>query len=255
VHKIALITATLALALASQVSMAAATQDDSQPAAQPFAHRDARYRLCASDVIALTFPLTPEFNQTVSIQPDGFASLAGAGNVRLQGLTTAESEAAVRAAYAGILHEPIVTIDLKDFNKPYFIVGGEVGHPGKFDLRGETSATEAIAIAGGFNDSSRHSQVLLFRRVDASWYEVKPLNLKRILQGRNIAEDPEIQPGDMLYGTAANLFYRDISGGLFRLYARDIYAAARRSGFRGLAIKARRVRLRHVKRIFRAVFA
>ena len=47
---------------------------DDHPA---LAHRDTRYRLCASDAIALTFPLTPEFDQTVNIQPDGFGSLAG----------------------------------------------------------------------------------------------------------------------------------------------------------------------------------
>ncbi len=162
-------------------------------------HRDARYRLCASDVVTLTFPLTPEFDQTVSIQPDGFASLAGVGDLHLEGLTTQESAEAVRVAYAPILHDPIVTIDLKDFNKPYFIVSGEVGHPGKYDLRGETSATEAVAIAGGFNDSSKHSQVLLFRRVNDDWYEVKPLNLKRILQGRGANEDPGVLPGDMLF--------------------------------------------------------
>jgi protein involved in polysaccharide export with SLBB domain len=161
--------------------------------------RDARYRLCASDVVSLTFPLTPEFNQSVSIQPDGFASLAGVGDLHLEGLTTQESAEAVRTAYAQILHDPIVSIDLKDFNKPYFIVSGEVGHPGKYDLRGETSASEAVAIAGGFNDSSKHSQVLLFRRANRDWYEVKPLNLKRILQGHEVNEDPEVLPGDMLF--------------------------------------------------------
>jgi polysaccharide biosynthesis/export protein len=176
-----------------------ASSDDDSRLGPDLRRRDARYRLCASDVVSVTFPLTPEFNQTVSVQPDGFASLAGAGDVRLEGLTTQESADAVRLAYAQILNEPIVTIDLKDFNKPYFIVSGEVGHPGKFDLRGETSATEAIAIAGGFNDSSKHSQVLLFRRLNRDWYEVKPLNLKRILQGHDVNEDPEVLPGDMLF--------------------------------------------------------
>ena len=199
-QKVSRIAAALVLALIGFGGVAAGKQRDPAPPPGPdLPHREQRYRLCPSDVIALTFPLTPEFNQTVSIQPDGFASLTGAGSVRLQGLTATESEGAIRAAYAGILHEPIVSVDLKDYNKPYFIVGGEVGHPGKFDLRGETSATEAIAIAGGFNDASRHSQVLLFRRVNDSWYQVKPLNLKRILQGRNVSEDPEIEPGDMLY--------------------------------------------------------
>lgn len=162
-------------------------------------HRDTRYKICASDVIGLTFSLTPEFDQTVNIQPDGFASLAGAGDVHLQGLTTQEAAVAIRAAYAKILHDPIITVELKDFNKPYFIVNGQVNHPGKFDLRGNTSATEAVAIAGGFNESAKHSQVLIFRRVDDDWTEVKLLNLKKILQGHDVQEDTEIRAGDMVF--------------------------------------------------------
>jgi polysaccharide biosynthesis/export protein len=161
--------------------------------------RDARYRLCASDVVTLTFPLTPEFDQTVSVQPDGFVTLAGAGDVHLEGLTTQEAADSVRAAYTRILHDPLVSIDLKDFNKPYFIVSGQVNQPGKFDLRGEISATQAVGIAGGLKDSAKHSQVLLFRRVNNDWYEVNLLNLKKILQGRDVGEDPELLPGDMVF--------------------------------------------------------
>src|ERR1700690_1946737 len=63
------------------------THEDEHPALQ---RRNSRYRLCASDAITLTFPLTPEFNQTVNVQPDGFVSLMGAGDVHLEGLTTQE---------------------------------------------------------------------------------------------------------------------------------------------------------------------
>lgn len=163
------------------------------------AHRDDRYHLCATDVIAVGFPLTPEFNQTIVIQPDGFATLAGVGDVHLQGLTTEQSVQAIRAAYSKVLHDPVVTVELNKFVEPYFIVGGQVRQPGKYDLRGHTTATEAIAIAGGFNHDAKHSQVLLFRRVNDDWFEVKDLNLKRILQGRDLAEDPEIRSGDMLF--------------------------------------------------------
>jgi polysaccharide biosynthesis/export protein len=161
--------------------------------------RNPRYQLCASDAITLTFPLTPEFDQTLNIQPDGFASLMGADDIHLEGLTTAQASDAIRAAYANVLRDPIVTIELRDFNKPYFIVSGQVNKPGKYDLRGNTSATEAVAVAGGFNESAKHSQVLLFRRVNDDWFEVKPLNLKHILQGRDVNEDAEIRPGDMLF--------------------------------------------------------
>jgi len=192
--------AALAAALLLTWSSPLAAQGDAQISAQTdIQHRNARYRLSASDVIALTFPLTPEFDQTINIEPDGFASLAGTEDVHLAGLTIDECVAVIQTAYAGILHDPLVTIELKDFNKPYFTVGGEVSHPGRYDLRGNVRATEAIAMAGGFNDSSKHSQVLLFRQVNNDWYEVEPLNLKRILQGRGINEDVEIRAGDMLY--------------------------------------------------------
>jgi len=171
--------------------------DRIKPAA--FAARDLRYQLCPSDVIALTFPLTPEFNQTAAVQPDGFVSLVAAGDVHLAGLTTRESAQTVKAAYAKILHEPIVSVELKEFNKPYFIMGGQVARPGKYDLRGYTTATQAVAIAGGFNEAAKHSQVLLFRRVNNDWFEVKPLDLKHILRGHNMNEDVEMKPGDMLF--------------------------------------------------------
>lgn len=194
------------LALAADASLRQSSQeaadrakpdDPDRPALQ---RRDSsRYRLCASDVIALTFPQTPEFNQTVNVQPDGYVSLIGVGDIHLEGLTIQESSAAIKAAYQPILYDPLVTLELKDFNKPYFIVGGHVFKPGKFDLRGETTATQAVALAGGFMESAKHSQVLLFRRSNDSWIEVKNLDLKHILQGHNVNEDPELRPGDMLY--------------------------------------------------------
>ncbi len=165
------------------------------PVLQP---RDRRYRLFPSDEIAIAFPLTPEFDQDVTIEPDGYASLTGAGDVRLAGLTTEQAVAAVKAAYAGVLHEPIVTVELKNFNKPFFVVTGQVNHPGKYDLRGATSATEAIAIAGGMTAAAKTSQALLFHRVDDAQYEITRINLKRIFSGRE-REDAELQPGDMLY--------------------------------------------------------
>ena len=56
-----------------------------------------RYRLQPGDVLDLIFPLTPEFNQTVMVQPDGYISVRGAGDVRVQHRTTSEIIEAVRS--------------------------------------------------------------------------------------------------------------------------------------------------------------
>ncbi len=171
-------------------------QRTSQPVLQ---HRDPRYELCKGDSFELTFPFTPEFNQTVSVHPDGFISLSGLGDLQVAGKTVPEVRELLKTAYARILHDPVVNVVLKDFEKPYFIASGEIGHPGKYDLRGDTTLTQAIAIAGGFNESSKHSQVLLFHRISNDWVEVKVVDVKKMFQAANLTEDLHLQPGDMFF--------------------------------------------------------
>lgn len=161
--------------------------------------RNPRYQLCRDDVLEVNFSLTPEFNQTVTIQPDGYITLHGAGSLYVEGQTIPEVSELIRHAYAKVLHDPIITVDLKDFEKPYFIVGGQVGHPGKYDLRGDTTVIQAVEIAGGFTNESKHSQVWLFRRVSNDWMESHQIDVKKMLRSGKLNEDAELQPGDMLF--------------------------------------------------------
>jgi polysaccharide export outer membrane protein len=162
-------------------------------------HRNRRYQVHSADVLELGFPFTPEFNQTVTVQPDGYITLRGVDGIRVEGQTLPEVTTSLRTAYTKVLHDPVINVELKDFEKPYFIVGGEVGHPGKFDLRSDTSATEAVAIAGGLKDSAKHSQVLLFHHMPDGWMQVKKLNMKKMLNNADLNEDAYLQPGDFLY--------------------------------------------------------
>ncbi len=148
--------------------------------------RNWRYRINPSDTLELTFSLTPEFNQTVIVQPDGYITLRDVGDLQVAGKTLSEFTDAVKAAYSKILHDPEISVDPKDFEKPYFIVGGQVGKPGKFDLRSDVTVTQAIAIAGGFTDASKHSQVLLFRRVSDQWTEARIINVKKMFNARDL---------------------------------------------------------------------
>lgn len=170
--------------------------DDSHRVLQP---REWRYQLHPDDVVELSFPFSPEFNQTVTVQPDGYLSLRGTQSIRVQGQTLPEVSASVRAAYVSILHEPVVQVELKEFERPYFIVGGEVGHPGKYELRGETTTTESVAIAGGLKDTANSSKVWLFHRVPDGWVNGRKLDMKKMLKDGKLNEDAYLQPGDFVY--------------------------------------------------------
>jgi polysaccharide export outer membrane protein len=150
-------------------------------------------------VLLLTFPITPELNQTVTVQPDGFINLQNHGGLHAQGLTVPELAEAIKKAYAGTLHEPIVSVDLEDFQKPFFTVSGQVGKPGQYEFRSDITVAEALAVAGGMTMTTAKTQVFLFHRTSKDWMEVKKVNLKEILRGKNVNEDAYLQPGDMIY--------------------------------------------------------
>ena len=164
-----------------------------------FHQRNPRYMLRTSDSFDITFTFSPEFNQTVVVEPDGFVTFRGAGSAHVAGQTLPELTETIKKAYAGILHDPLVTVSLKDFEKPYFIAAGQVAKPGKYDLRGDLSLTEAVNMAGGFTESSKHSQVLLFRHVGDNKVEAQVFDIKKMLASRNLQEDPHLMPGDMLF--------------------------------------------------------
>ncbi len=157
------------------------------------------YRLNRSDVVTLSFSISPEFDQTLTIQPDGYIMLKDAGAVFAQGLTLEELQRAVDKAYTGYLHNPLAAVALKEFEHPYFIAGGEVGRPGKYELRADLTLIQAIEIAGGFTHQAKHSQVLLFRRVNDGIFETHVFNLKSMLKKKNLGEIAELQPGDLIF--------------------------------------------------------
>lgn len=150
-------------------------------------------------MLQITFRFTPEFDQTVTIQPDGFAHLLGVGDMYVTGKSVPELTAALGRVYGQFLRDPVIDVELKDFEKPYFVAGGEVGRPAKYELRGNTTLAEAISIAGGFTEKAKHSEVLLYHRVPGGWEKAKVINIKKMLANKDLTEDVDLRPGDLIY--------------------------------------------------------
>jgi polysaccharide export outer membrane protein len=175
-----------------------------------FSTRDPRYKLTKNDVLNIEFPFTPEYNEVVTVQPDGFINLRQLPDLKVEGLTTPEVTEALKKAYAGMLHEPAITVTLQSFVSPFFIAYGELNTPGKFQLYGDMTVTQAIGMAGGFTSHAKHSDVYLFHRVSDEWVSSQKLDVKKMLKSGNLSEDTRIQPGDMIWvpkSTVAKALY------------------------------------------------
>jgi len=158
-----------------------------------------RYRLQPGDVLEVQFRYSPEFNQTVTVQPDGYVSLEIGGDIKVAGMTVEQTRLAILRKASARLQDPVATVILKEFQKPYFVVAGEVTAPGKIEMRERVTAIQAIMLAGGLKESARASQVVVFRKLNSDLAEVKLLNLKSVRRTSDLENDLTLQPGDMVF--------------------------------------------------------
>ena len=162
-------------------------------------HRGRRYQLQPNDQIEVDFRLSPEFNATVPVEPDGYITLPQLGQVDVGNLTITEATQRIQQAASQRLNAPEVTVELKSFQPPYLIVGGQVNAPGRVLIQGPISALQAVQLAGGFKDGAKTNQIILVRRIDKETAETKLINYSYILHHYKANEDIDLEAGDMLY--------------------------------------------------------
>ena len=158
-----------------------------------------RYRLQPGDVLEVQYRYSPEFNQTVTVQPDGYVTLEIGGDLKVAGFTIEETRQAILRQASKRLQDPVATIVLKEFQKPYFVVAGEVTTPGKIEMRERVTALQAIMLAGGMKETAKSSQVVVFRKINSDVAEVKVLNLKSVRRTSDLENDLTLQAGDMVF--------------------------------------------------------
>jgi polysaccharide export outer membrane protein len=162
-------------------------------------HHRERYTLRSGDVLELQYRYTPEQNQTVTVLPDGYVNLNLVGDLRVGDLTLKQAHDLIVEKVRDRLNDPELNLILKEFQKPYVVVAGEVAKPGRFDLRENTTAMQAILLSGGFGQGAQTGQVLLFRKINGDDAEVRVLNLTKLRKTSDLERDIQLQSGDMLF--------------------------------------------------------
>jgi polysaccharide export outer membrane protein len=165
--------------------------------AQTLQHR-ARYTLHPGDTVELALRFTPEYNQTLTVQPDGYITVNLIGDVQISGLTLEQAHDEIVKKLAVRLNDPELNLVLKDFQHPYVVVGGEVQQPGKIELRQNMTAMQAVVLAGGFKSTARDTRIVVFRHIDSEKGEVRVLNLHKIQDTKSLERDMALQAGDMI---------------------------------------------------------
>jgi polysaccharide export outer membrane protein len=157
------------------------------------------YRLGYGDVIEVKFFYDPEFDQTVTVRPDGRISLPRLGDVTVAGMTPARLDELITDRYAEIIRDPDVTVVVQEIGAEVVYVLGEVNQPGGYPLNPYgTTVLGAIALAEGFKNTAKLSSVILIKQDASGIPHPERLNLTRAVGGSR-EEDPFLEGSEIVY--------------------------------------------------------
>ncbi len=166
----------------------------------PTAHEEGwQYEIQPGDELSIKLFYHPALNEDVIVRPDGRISLQLVDEIVAAGRTAQEIKGLLRARYGETLEKPEVAVIVKSVGNQRVFVAGEVGRPGEQLLRGRTTALQAIAMAQGFKDSARVSEVLVIRRQPDFSPFVMKVNLKRVVDGSDMRNDIVLLPYDVVF--------------------------------------------------------
>lgn len=172
---------------------------------------DWEYKVQIGDQLDVKFYFNPDLNEQVVVRPDGRISLQLVPELIVAGLTPRQLTEKLKQEYSGELSNPELTVIVRTFSAQRIFVGGEVGRPGEKPLVGPITVLQAIAMAEGFKETAKLTEVILIRRRPDGRPLVLPLNLKAAISGVDVGQDLALMPHDVVHVprstlASANLF-------------------------------------------------
>jgi len=156
------------------------------------------YIIQPGDELAVDFYLNPEFNDQVSVSPDGKITLRLIGAVQAGGITPPQLAQAIDQKYMSELRSPDAVVHVKNMPERQVYVQGQVNKPGAFPLQTGMTALQAIADAGGVTPDADDDSVVLIRRDACGRAAGERLDVASAVKNPGNGEDAALMPYDVL---------------------------------------------------------
>jgi polysaccharide export outer membrane protein len=158
------------------------------------------YKVQIGDVLDIKFYLNPEFDETVTVRPDGMISTKVVENLMVYNRTISEINGELKKLYNQELQDPRINTVVRSFSPIRVYVSGEVVSPGEFVTVGQAlTLTQAIARAGGVKNSASTSKVLIIRRGAGEKGQIFVADYEAATQGGDPTKDARLAPYDVVF--------------------------------------------------------
>jgi polysaccharide biosynthesis/export protein len=152
-------------------------------------------RLGPEDMISVDVFDQPVYSRgNIIVPPNGRINYPLIGRVDIVGRTTDEIEKEITEKLAEYIIDPKVTVQINQVHSLKFLVVGDVGAPGVYDMTRRMTLSEGLAKAGYVNKYGKKSNVSILRlQADGQPMPIK-VNLKDVEKGKT--RDVYLAPGD-----------------------------------------------------------
>jgi polysaccharide export outer membrane protein len=171
----------------------------SQTTATPVqsAGEDPAYKIGPQDVLKIDVWKEEQLTRTVPVRPDGKITLPLLNDVQAVGLTPMELAGVISDQLKKFINGPQVTVSVAEINSRRIYVNGEVTKAGAFALLPHMTVLQALSSSGGFTQFARVKNIYVLRTESGKQIKM-PFNYKEAISGKNVAQNIELQPGDVI---------------------------------------------------------
>lgn len=174
------------------------------------ARRPPDYRIGADDLLEVTLFDVEGRNGDprqvdVRVSQSGSVTLPLIGQIEVGGHTAATAEAALREQYRRYIRDPQIAVFVKEYRSYRVSVVGYVEKPGVFDISGERTLLEVLAMAGGLNDRAGKTVQITRRHPDKM--ETLLIDLDRLAHDGDAVLNLTMMPGDVVNVPKAGVVY------------------------------------------------
>lgn len=121
-------------------------------------------RIAPQDLLEIDVFKVPDLSKEVRVDDGGNITLALIGTVHAQGMSASQLEKQIASRLEkDYMHNPQVNVLVKESTASKITVSGAVNKPGVYPLAGDTTLTQAIALAEGLSRLAVKDNVTVFR--------------------------------------------------------------------------------------------
>jgi len=153
------------------------------------------YVIGADDVLSVVFWRDKDLSGDVTVRPDGRISLPLVNELQAAGLTPDQLRDQIAKAAAKFVDDPTITVVVKQINSRKVFITGQVAKPGAYTLNKPISVLQLISMAGGLLEFAKKKDIVIARTESGEQHTLK-FNYKDVLQGKNLAQNIQLKPGD-----------------------------------------------------------